>query len=145
MIIELLYQDKFKFNFEEDLFNKYSERLENISKQSIVHFTQRRVSEKKMLDEIDKKKSSTYIIILEENGKNLNTEQFKDIIFNSYAKKIIFLIGGTNGFKKNVLEKADITISLSNMTLTHSFAAILLSEQIYRSVTIKIGHPYHRE
>ncbi len=145
MIIELLYQDKFKFKFEEDLFNKYTERLENISKQSIVHFTQRRVSEKKMLDEIDKKKSSTYIIILEENGKNLNTEQFKDIIFNSSAKKIIFLIGGTNGFKKNVLEKADITISLSNMTLTHSFAAILLSEQIYRSVTIKIGHPYHRE
>ena len=145
MIIELLYQDKFNFNFEEDLFNKYSERLENISKQSIVHFTQRRVSEKKMLDEIDKKKSSTYIIILEENGKNLNTEQFKDIIFNSYAKKIIFLIGGTNGFKKDVLKKADITISLSNMTLTHSFAAILLSEQIYRSVTIKIGHPYHRE
>ena len=145
MIIELLYQDKFKFNFEEDLFNKYSERLENISKQSIVHFTQRRVSEKKMLDEIDKKKSSTYIIILEENGKNLNTEQFKDIIFNSYAKKIIFLIGGTNGFKKNVLEKADLIISLSKMTLTHSFAAIILSEQIYRSVTIKIGHPYHRE
>ena len=145
MIIELLYQDKFKFNFEEDLFNKYSERLENISKQSIVHFTQRRVSEKKMLDEIDKKKSSTYIIILEENGKNLNTEQFKDIIFNSYAKKIIFLIGGTNGFKKDVLEKADLTISLSKMTLTHSFAAIILSEQIYRSVTIKIGHPYHRE
>ncbi len=145
MIIELLYQDKFKFNFEEDLFNKYSERLENISKQSIVHFTQRRVSEKKMLDEIDKKKSSTYIIILEENGKNLNTEQFKDIIFNSSAKKIIFLIGGTNGFKKDVLERADLTISLSKMTLTHSFAAILLSEQIYRSVTIKIGHPYHRE
>jgi 23S rRNA (pseudouridine1915-N3)-methyltransferase len=145
VIIELLYQDKFKFNFEEDLFNKYSERLENISKQSIVHFTQRRVSEKKMLDEIDKKKSSTYTIILEENGKNLNTEQFKDIIFNSSAKKIIFLIGGTNGFKKDVLEKADLTISLSKMTLTHSFAAILLSEQIYRSVTIKIGHPYHRE
>ena len=145
MIIELLYQDKFKFNFEEDLFNKYSERLENISKQSIVHFTQRRVSEKKMLDEIERKKSSTYIIILEENGKNLSTEQFKDIIFNSSAKKIIFLIGGTNGFKKNVLEKADLTISLSKMTLTHSFAAIILSEQIYRSVTIKIGHPYHRE
>ncbi len=145
MIIELLYQDKFNFNFEKDLFNKYSERLANISKQSIVYFTQRRVSEKKMLDEIDKKKSSTYIIILEENGKNLNTEQFKDIIFNSSAKKIIFLIGGTNGFKKNVLEKADLTISLSKMTLTHSFAAILLSEQIYRSVTIKIGHPYHRE
>ena len=145
MIIELLYQDKFKFSFEKDLFNKYSERLENLSKQSIVHFTQKRVSEKKMIEELDKKNNNTYIIILEEKGENLNTEQFKDLIFSSSSKKIIFLIGGTNGFQKNVLEKADLKISLSKMTLTHSFAAIILSEQIYRSVTIKIGHPYHRE
>ncbi len=145
MIIELLYQDKFKFSFEKDLFNKYNERLENLSKQSIVHFTQKRVSEKKMIEELDKKNNNTYIIILEEKGENLNTEQFKDLIFSSSSKKIIFLIGGTNGFKKNVLEKADLTISLSKMTLTHSFAAIILSEQIYRSATMKLGHPYHRK
>lgn len=145
MIIELLYQDKFKFSFEKDLFNKYNERLENLSKQSIVHFTQKRVSEKKMIEELDKKNNNTYIIILEEKGENLNTEQFKDLIFNSSSKKIIFLIGGTNGFQKNVLEKADLTISLSKMTLTHSFAAIILSEQIYRSATMKLGHPYHRK
>tara|TARA_B100001996_G_scaffold161873_1_gene123437 strand:+ start:182 stop:619 length:438 start_codon:yes stop_codon:yes gene_type:complete len=145
VIIELLYQDKFKFSFEKDLFNKYSERLENLSKQSIVHFTQKRVSEKKMIEELDKKNNNTYIIILEEKGENLNTEQFKDLIFSSSSKKIIFLIGGTNGFQKNVLEKADLTISLSKMTLTHSFAAIILSEQIYRSATMKLGHPYHRK
>ena len=145
MIIELLYQDKFKFSFEKDLFNKYSERLENLSKQSIVHFTQKRVSEKKMIEELDKKNNNTYIIILEEKGENLNTEQFKDLIFSSSSKKIIFLIGGTNGFQKNVLKKADLTISLSKMTLTHSFAAIILSEQIYRSATMKLGHPYHRK
>ena len=145
MIIELLYQDKFKFSFEKELFNKYNERLENLSKQSIVHFTQKRVSEKKMIEELDKKNNNTYIIILEEKGENLNTEQFKDLIFSSSSKKIIFLIGGTNGFQKNVLEKADLTISLSKMTLTHSFAAIILSEQIYRSATMKLGHPYHRK
>jgi len=145
VIIELLYQDKFKFSFEKDLFNKYNERLENLSKQSIVHFTQKRVSEKKMIEELNKKNNNTYIIILEEKGENLNTEQFKDLIFSSSSKKIIFLIGGTNGFQKNVLEKADLTISLSKMTLTHSFAAIILSEQIYRSATMKLGHPYHRK
>ena len=145
MIIELLYQDKFKFSFEKDLFNKYNERLENLSKQSIIYFTQKRVSEKKIFAELDKKNNSAYIVILEEKGENLTTEQFKDLIFNSPAKKIIFLIGGTNGFKKNVLEKADLTISLSKMTLTHSFAAIILSEQIYRSATMKLGHPYHRK
>ena len=98
-----------------------------------------------MIEELDKINNNTYIIILEEKGENLNTEQFKDLIFSSSSKKIIFLIGGTNGFQKNVLEKADLTISLSKMTLTHSFAAIILSEQIYRSATMKLGHPYHRK
>lgn len=145
MIIELLYQDKFKFNFEKDLFNKYNERLEKISKQSIIHFFQKRVSEKKMFEKINKKNSNTFIIILEETGKNISTNQFKDLIFNSSAKKIVFLIGGTSGFNKTFIEKADLVISLSKMTLTHSFAAIILLEQIYRSATIKLGHPYHRK
>lgn len=145
MIIELLYQDKFKFNFEKDLFNKYNERLEKISKQSIIHFLQKRVSEKKMFEKINKKSSNDFIVILEETGKNISTNQFKDLIFNSSAKKIVFLIGGTSGFNKTFIEKADLVISLSKMTLTHSFAAIILLEQIYRSATIKLGHPYHRK
>ena len=145
MIIELLYQDKFKFNFEKDLFNKYNERLEKISKQSIIHFLQKRVSEKKMFEKINKKSSNDFIVILEETGKNISTNQFKDLIFNSSVKKIVFLIGGTSGFNKTFIEKADLVISLSKMTLTHSFAAIILLEQIYRSATIKLGHPYHRK
>ena len=145
MIIELLYQDKFKFNFEKDLFNKYNERLEKISKQSIIHFLQKRVSEKKMFEKINKKSSNDFIVILEETGKNISTNQFKDLIFNSSVKKIVFLIGGTNGFNETFIEKADLVISLSKMTLTHSFAAIILLEQIYRSATIKLGHPYHRK
>jgi len=145
VIIELLYQDKFKFNFEKDLFNKYNERLEKISKQSIIHFLQKRVSEKKMFEKINKKSSNDFIVILEETGKNISTNQFKDLIFNSSVKKIVFLIGGTSGFNKTFIEKADLVISLSKMTLTHSFAAIILLEQIYRSATIKLGHPYHRK
>ena len=145
MIIELLYQDKFKFDFEKNLYGKYCERIKNISKQSGVTFNQKRVSERKMLEEIEKKNVKPCIVILEETGDSLNTEQFKKLIFNTTSKKIIFLIGGTNGFNKAILKKANIVISLSKMTLTHSFAAIILSEQIYRSLTIKIGHPYHRQ
>ena len=145
MIIELLYQDKFKFDFEESLFSKYCARIKNISKQSGIKFNQKRVSERKMLEEVEKKNVNPCIAILEETGDSLNTEQFKKLIFNTSSKKIIFLIGGTNGFNKTILKKADVVISLSKMTLTHSFAAIILSEQIYRSLTIKIGHPYHRQ
>ena len=46
--------------------------------------------------------------------------------------------------QENILKMSDRVISLSRMTLTHSFAAIILLEQIYRSVTIEVNHPYHR-
>ncbi len=145
MILELLYQDRFKFSFEEDLFSKYCKRIKNISKQSGIKFTQKRLSKNKMLDEVNQKNVKSYIVILEETGDNLSTKQFKDLIFNTSSKKIIFLIGGTDGFNETILKKANMIVSLSKMTLTHSFAAIILSEQIYRSLTIKIGHPYHRQ
>ena len=145
MIIELLYQDKFKFDFEKDLFNKYKSRLEKISRKNLSQFSEKRISQKKIIEIINNKNKNNYIIILDETGKQQSTEQFKDIIFGSIAKKITFIVGGTNGFTKNLLEKSDLVISLSKMTLTHSFAAIILLEQIYRSVTIKINHPYHRK
>jgi hypothetical protein len=77
VIIELLYQDKFKIDFEENLFNKYCERIKNISEQSAIKFTQKRVSERKMLEEIEKKNVKPYIVILEETGDSLDTKQFK--------------------------------------------------------------------
>ena len=42
------------------------------------------------------------------------------------------------------LEYADLALSLGKMTFTHSFALIILLEQIYRSATIVSNHPYHR-
>jgi len=55
-----------------------------------------------------------------------------------------FIVGSTDGIQKGILEKSNKVISLSKMTLTHSFALIILLEQIYRSATIVSNHPYHR-
>jgi Uncharacterized conserved protein len=55
-----------------------------------------------------------------------------------------FIVGSTDGIQKDILEKSNKVISLSKMTLTHSFALIILLEQIYRSATIVSNHPYHR-
>ena len=47
-------------------------------------------------------------------------------------------------FSDIMKKKADLLLSISPMTLTHSFATIILLEQIYRAITIKINHPYHK-
>ena len=97
-----------------------------------------------MVEIISKKNANNYVILLDEKGEQLKTHQLKDLIFNTQSKTITFMIGGTDGFSEQFLKKGNMVMSLSRMTLTHSFAAIILLEQIYRSVTIKINHPYHR-
>ena len=65
-------------------------------------------------------------------------------LFNNNFKYLKFIVGSTDGIQKDILEKSNKVISLSKMTLTHSFALIILLEQIYRSATIVSNHPYHR-
>ena len=82
--------------------------------------------------------------LLDEKGEKVTTEKFKHLLFGTSFSKILFVLGGTDGFSEEIINLSNKQISLSKMTLTHSFAAIILLEQIYRSVTIKINHPYHR-
>ena len=57
---------------------------------------------------------------------------------------VAFLIGGADGLGPAARERADRTLRLSSMTLTHEMARLLLVEQVYRGLTILRGMPYHR-
>ena len=144
MKIEILYLDKFKFEFEEKLFTIYLERLKKISKNQFSQINTLKISHKKLSERLLRNRKNEIIIILDERGDNLTTHGFKDLILKSETRDKVFIIGSTDGFDKNILKMSDRVISLSRMTLTHSFAAIILLEQIYRSVTIEVNHPYHR-
>jgi 23S rRNA (pseudouridine1915-N3)-methyltransferase len=66
------------------------------------------------------------------------------LVFESSYKKINFFIGNTDGFTEILKKKGNLLLSISPMTLTHSFATIILLEQLYRAITIKTNHPYHK-
>jgi 23S rRNA (pseudouridine1915-N3)-methyltransferase len=55
-----------------------------------------------------------------------------------------FLIGGAFGLEDEVLARADELLSLSEMTLPHELARLVLAEQLYRAGTILRGEPYHK-
>ncbi|MCX5892397.1 MAG: 23S rRNA (pseudouridine(1915)-N(3))-methyltransferase RlmH, partial [Deltaproteobacteria bacterium] len=59
------------------------------------------------------------------------------------ARPLTFLIGGHWGLAEAVLAAADERLALSRLTLTHELARLILLEQLYRAMTIKMGHPYH--
>ena len=57
---------------------------------------------------------------------------------------VTFLVGGAYGLDPEVLGRADSNLSLSEMTLPHELARLVLAEQLYRAGTILRSEPYHK-
>ncbi|EDM23663.1 23S rRNA (pseudouridine(1915)-N(3))-methyltransferase RlmH [Caminibacter mediatlanticus] len=79
-------------------------------------------------------------IILTPDGKLIDSYEFAKLLNES---QINFFIGGAYGFEE-VFKKKGINISLSPLTMSHKVAKLVLFEQIYRALTIKNNHPYHK-
>jgi 23S rRNA (pseudouridine1915-N3)-methyltransferase len=60
------------------------------------------------------------------------------------ARDVVFAIGGADTLPDEVLQKAERLWSLSQLTLPHELARVVLYEQLYRAHTIRRGEPYHR-
>jgi 23S rRNA (pseudouridine1915-N3)-methyltransferase len=92
--------------------------------------------------------SDDYIILLDERGKEFRTVDFSMLlekIFMFPKKRIVFIIGGPWGFSDEVYKRADLKMSLSQMTFPHQLVRLLFLEQLYRVFTIIKGDPYHHE
>jgi len=83
-----------------------------------------------------------YNIVLHPEGNLLDTFDFyKSFDINT---NLNFFIGGAYGFEYDFVQKADLVISLSQLTMSHKVAKIVLYEQIYRALTLIHKHPYHK-
>jgi len=60
------------------------------------------------------------------------------------ARPLAFLIGGSTGLDPGLVAGADARWSLGPLTLPHELARIVVAEQLYRAGTILRGEPYHK-
>lgn len=90
---------------------------------------------------------SSFVIAMDEKGKLFDSKEFASKIakWKENFSGLTFVIGGADGLDKSILNKANIILSFSRMTLPHQLIKLFLVEQIYRSSTILSNHPYHRE
>lgn len=88
---------------------------------------------------------NTTVIVLDEHGVEVTSQEFAKKLdeLDQETRPVCFIIGGAAGLDDSVLEKADLKLSLSKMTLPHEMARVVLLEQIYRGMTIIIGKIYH--
>ena len=85
------------------------------------------------------------LIVISEEGKKMSSLDFSNYLMRVGSQRILFALGGPNGFDPKIKDEAYSTLSLSSMTFTHEIARLILLEQIYRAQTITDGSPYHRE
>ena len=88
------------------------------------------------------------IFVLDEHGKNMPSRRFASHIArlrDTAVSDVAFLIGGPDGHGKAVLDLNATRLSFGAMTWPHRLVRVMLSEQIYRVVTIMVNHPYHRD
>ena len=86
------------------------------------------------------------VVLLDERGKQLTSIELSERLENWQldGRNLSFIIGGPDGVSESCRKRADFTWSLSNLTLPHGLARVLLAEQLYRAWSLSTGHPYHR-
>jgi 23S rRNA (pseudouridine1915-N3)-methyltransferase len=95
---------------------------------------------------LNKLSATDILILLDENGKQLDSVGFSEYLqkhMNSGIKQLVFVIGGPYGFSQEVYNKAAGKLSLSKMTFSHQMIRLFVIEQVYRGFTILKNEPYH--
>ena len=85
-------------------------------------------------------------VILHERGSRLTSVQLAERAeaWLHDGRDVVFVIGGADGIDPALKQTADEAIRLSDMTLPHALARVLLLEQVYRAWSLRHNHPYHR-
>lgn len=159
MKITLVTVGKIKEKYLEDAIAEYSKRLSRYCRLEILQVPDEKTPEgasEALENQIKEKegerllaqiREDAFVIALAIDGKMLDSEQLADKIGRlgvNGISQIVFVIGGSLGLSKQVLERADFRLSFSRMTFPHQLMRVILLEQIYRSYRILNHQPYHK-
>ena len=85
-------------------------------------------------------------ILLDPAGKPMDSAAFAALLGKAEmeGRDLVFVVGGHDGLPPGWAVRADLLLSLSQMTFSHEFARAMLAEQVYRGFATLRGHPYPR-
>ena len=159
MTIRILCVGKLKDTFYTDACAEYEKRLSRFCTVRVTEVADEKAPESLSAAEAEKVKAregerllaaidpKTYVIALAIGGKRHTSESFaahlEELEANG-ARNVAFVIGGSLGLGDAVLRRANETLSLSDLTLPHRLARLVLLEQLFRAYKIRRGEAYHK-
>lgn len=152
MKINIVCVGKIKEQFFTDAIKEYLKRISRFAELKIIEVDEEsKVSSLEQKSRLEGEKllarCSGVLIALDGGGKQLSSTELADFLKLKQVQgksTISFVIGGSNGLSKEVLAKADLVLSFGKITFPHQLFRVVLTEQIYRALTIIEGLPYHK-
>lgn len=116
----------------------YSKRIQKRLKFSVLEAKPEKVT-----------KDTDFVIVLDERGQKFSNiefaKKFEQVTSSGGYKRVVFVVGDANGVSEEVKKRADLTWSFSDQVFPHKLFAVMLTEQIYRTLEIIAGSPYHHK
>jgi 23S rRNA (pseudouridine1915-N3)-methyltransferase len=137
--------------------DEYANRLVHYVKFSQIIIPELKEAKKLSKDQIKEKEgkeilhhlqASDILVLFDERGKEFRSLEYADFLQKlllGSVKRVVFVVGGAYGFSKEVYQRANFKVSLSQMTFSHQMIRLFALEQLYRAFTIIKGEPYHNE
>jgi 23S rRNA (pseudouridine1915-N3)-methyltransferase len=94
---------------------------------------------------LEKHVEGAFVICLLDRGKEMTSDEFASFLRDRQrdsGKPLAFVVGGFLGLADRIMDRADMTMSLSRMTFSHELARVVLLEQVYRALTVVGGRHY---
>ena len=150
---------KLKEKYLKDAVSEYSKRLQAFCKFSEIELDEEKTNSdpnaaiissildaegKRILSKIDR---SDLVIAMCIEEKQLSSEKLARYISDctvNGTSTIDVVIGGSWGLSDEVKRRADMRLSMSEMTFPHQLARVMVCEQIYRAFSIIAGTKYHK-
>lgn len=159
MKITLVAVGKIKERYLEDAIKEYSKRLGRYCRLEMIQVAdektpdgagpalENQIKEKEGERILSHIKEGSFVVALAIEGRMLSSGElaFKlQKLGVDGISRIVFVIGGSLGLSRKVMERSDYALSFSRMTFPHQLMRVVLLEQIYRSFRIAAGEPYHK-
>ena len=159
MKITVVCVGKLKEKFFADGVEEYKKRLGRYAKIEIAEVADEKAPENLSFAEEEQVKAKegekilkkipddAFVVALCIDGKMLSSEELADFFEKktvSGVSSIAFVIGGSLGLSKAVIDRADYKLSFSKMTFPHQLMRMILMEQVYRAFRIIKNEPYHK-
>lgn len=157
--IQLIVLGKLKEKYMKDFAFEYEKRLSGYCKLTVTELEPVKLSDNPSKQEIKnalnketqmikgKIPKNSYVFSMCIEGKQMSSEELskklEDIALTG-KNNITFIIGSSFGLSDEIKQMSDYKFSMSKMTFPHKLARIMLTEQIYRAMSITNNGKYHK-